>query len=261
VDLSADGKSLLFRESGQGVDGKYVTFLRRLDGSDPSRLGDGRALALSSDQTWALVAIDDPDRHLRLLPTGAGPPRDLPGGGINLYHWAFFLPDGQRIAIAGEGKGQLPRSYIQDVDGGPPRPFGEEGLRISVASPDGKQLAGTTLDGRAQRFSAEGNGSDPKPILGVEPGEFLVQWSADGKTLYVRGVEENPLTLYRVDLETGKRALWKQLRPAEEAGLLYFGAGPKSGVRVTPDGRKLVYAYWTKQIDLYLAEGLQSRWH
>jgi hypothetical protein len=146
------------------------------------------------------------------------------------------------------------------VNGGPPRPFGEERLRISVASPDGKWLAGTTLDGRAQRFPIEGNGSNPKTIAGVEPGEFLVQWSADGKTLYVRGVDENPLTLYRVDLETGKRTLWKQLHPAEEAGLLYFGGGPKSGVRVTPDGRKLVYGYWTRQMDLYLAEGLQSRW-
>jgi eukaryotic-like serine/threonine-protein kinase len=260
VDVSADGQSLLFRESGEGADGKYVTFLRRLDGSDPSRLGDGRALALSSDRKWALVSIDDPDRHLRILPTGAGQPRDLPGGGIYLYHWAFFLPDGRRIVGAAEEKGRLPRSYIQDVDGGPPRPFGEEGLRISVASPDGTQLAGTTLDGRALRFSIEGNGSDPRPIAGVEPGEFLVQWSADGKTLYVRGVDENPLTLYRVDLETGKRALWKELRPAEEAGFMYFGAGPKAGVRVTPDGRKVVYGYWTRQMDLYLADGLQSRW-
>jgi hypothetical protein len=261
VDLSADGRSLLFREYGEGVDGKYVTFLRRLDGSDPSRLGDGRALALSSDQRWALVSIDDPDRHLRLLPTGVGQPRDLPGGGIGVYHWAFFLPDARRIAIAGEEKDRPPRSYIQDVDGGLPRPFGEEGLRISVVSPDGKQVAGTTLDGRALRFLIEGNGSDPKPIPGVEPGEFLVQWGVDGKTLYVRGIDENPLTLYRVDLDTGKRALWKQLHPAEEAGLLHFGAGPKSGVRITPDGRKLVYGYWTRQMDLYLADGLQSRWH
>jgi Tol biopolymer transport system component len=260
ADLSADGRWLLFRESGEGVRGQFTTFLRRLDGSDPARLGEGKALALSPDGKWALVGRQETSPHLTLLPTGVGQPRDLPGGGVYLYHWAFFFPDGRRIVLAGEEKDRLPRTYLQDVEGGPPRPFGEEGLRISVVSPDGKWLAGTTLDGRAFLFSADGNGRDPKPIAGVEPGEFLVQWSADGKTVYVRGTEENPLTLYRVDLETGKRALWKQLRPAEEAGFLYFGAGPRTGVRMTPDGRALVYSYWTRQADLYLAEGLQSRW-
>jgi eukaryotic-like serine/threonine-protein kinase len=260
ADLSADGRSLLFYEFGEGVGGEFTTFLRRLDGSDPKRLGDGKAMALSPDQKWALVSLKDPALHMRLLPTGAGQSRDLPGSGIYLYHWAFFLLDGRRFVIAGEEKNRLPRTYVQDMDGGPPRPFGEEGLRISVASPDGKWLAGTTLDGKALLFSADGNGKDPKPIAGVEPNEFLVQWSADGKTLYVRGTEENPLTLYGVDLETGKRALWKRLRPAEEAGFMEFGAGPRTGVRMTPDGRSLVYSYWTRQMDLYLAEGLQSRW-
>ncbi len=260
VDLSADGRSLLFRESGEGVGGKYTTFLRRLDGSDPSRLGEGRALALSPDLKWALVGLSHPAPHLALLPTGVGQPRDLPGGNVSLYHWALWFPDGRRIVFAGEEKDRLPRTYLQDVDGGPPRPFGEEGLRISIVSPDGRQLAGTTLDGRALLFSADGNGRDARPIAGVEPDEFFVQWSADGKAIYVRGTEENPLTLYHVDLQTGKRTLWKQLRPGEEAGFLHFGSGPRSGVRMTPDGRALVYSYWTRQADLYLVEGLQSRW-
>jgi eukaryotic-like serine/threonine-protein kinase len=259
ADLSPDGRLLLFRESGEGVRGQYTTFLRRLDAPEPKQLGEGKALALSPDQKWALVGRHQPAPHLTLLPTAAGQPRDLPGGNY-LFHWALWFPDGRRIVFAAEEKGRLPRTYIQDVDGGPPRPFGEEGLRISVVSPDGKQLAGTTLDGRAFLFSADGNGRDPKPIAGVEPGEFLVQWSADGRTLYIRGVEENPLTLYRLDLQTGKRALWKQLHPTEEAGFLDFGSGPRSGVRVTPDGRRLVYSYWTRQTDLYLGEGLASRW-
>ena len=258
ADLSIEGRTLLFYEYGLGVGGNFTTFLRRMNGSDPARLGDGKALALSQDQKWALVSLIEPDRHLRLLPTGVGQPRDLPGGGIHIYHWAFFLPDGRRIVIAGEEKDRLPRTYLQDVDGGPPHPFGGEGLRISVVSPDGKRLAGTTLDG-AFVFSVDGNGKDPKPIAGVEPDEFLVQWGSDGHTLYVRGIEKNPLTLYRVDLETGKRTLWKRLRPTEEAGFIEFGSGPK-GVRITPDARSVVYTYWTEQANLYVIEGLQERW-
>ncbi len=116
------------------------------------------------------------------------------------------------------------------------------------------------LDGKAVLFSADRNGRDAKPIAGVEPDEFLVQWSSDGKALYVRGTEEIPLTLYRVDLETGKRERWKRLDPADEAGFVEFGAGPRSGVRVTPDGRSLVYSYFSRQYDLYVVEGLQARW-
>jgi hypothetical protein len=126
-------------------------------------------------------------------------------------------------------------------------------------SPDGKRLAGTTLDGRAFVFSANGDGKDPTPIAGVEPGEFLVQWGSDGHTLYVRGTETNPLTLYRVDLQTGKRAIWRQLRPTEEVGFIEFGSGPR-GVRMTPEARSVVYTYWTEQANLYVIDGLQARW-
>jgi Tol biopolymer transport system component len=259
ADLSSDGRTLLLFEFGEGVGSRFTSFLRRTNGTEPARLGEGKAMALSPDEKWVLASVNEPTPHLRLLPTGVGQPRDLPGGGIDLYQWGFFLPDGRRVVFAGEEKDRPWRTYVQDVEGGLPQPFGDVGLRISVVSPDGKWLAGTADDGRALLFSAEGSGKDPKPIPDIKPGEFLIQWGADGETLYVRGTEANPLTLYRLELRTGKRALWKQLRPAEEAGFVEFGAGPR-GVRVTPDGRSVVYTYWTEQSNLYVIEGLQQRW-
>jgi hypothetical protein len=78
--------------------------------------------------------------------------------------------------------------------------------------------------------------------VGAEPGDFLVQWSADGKTILVRGREERPLTLYRIDLASGQRERWKELAPPDLAGFIEFGAGPM-GLRATPDFRYYAYNY------------------
>jgi len=50
------------------------------------------------------------------------------------------------------------------------------------------------------------------------------------------------MTLYRIDLATGKRELWKQLSPLDQTGFMEFGAGPTS-VRMTPDLRFYAYTY------------------
>ena len=41
ADLSADGKTLLFYEWGEGVGAKPTIFIRKTDGSDAVRLGEG----------------------------------------------------------------------------------------------------------------------------------------------------------------------------------------------------------------------------
>jgi eukaryotic-like serine/threonine-protein kinase len=259
ADLSNDGKELLFFEFGEGTGGVFTTYLRPTEGTDPVRLGEGKALALSPDEKWCLAMQSSPASHLALLPTGAGDSRDLPTGGRFTYHWAGWFPDGTRIFFAAEEEGRGPRSYIQDVSGGPPRPFGEPGMRATVVSPDGKQIAlSSSVDGENYLCPLDGGGvvSSCRSIPGTEPGDFPVQWSADGGSLFVRGVEGQPLTLYRVDLKTGRRSRWKELVPAESAGFLEYGSGPKA-VRVTPDGRSYAYTYWTRITDLYLAEGLK----
>lgn len=257
-DLSNDGKKLLFYEFGEGTRGVFTTYLRPTDGSDPVRLGEGKALALSPDEKWGLAMQSTPTPHLVLLPTGAGESKDLPPGGKFTYHWASWFPDNRRILFAAEQQGQPPRSYIQDVSGGLPRPFGDVGMRATLVSPDGTQITLSNSDGENFLCPVAGGGaqSSCRPVRGMEPGDFPVQWSADGGSLFVRGAEEQPLTLYRVDLKAGHRERWKELAPAESAGFLEYGSGPK-GVRVTPDGRSYAYTYWTRITDLFLAEGLK----
>ena len=123
--LSRDGRTLLLYEykfQHLGTE-DFETYLRGTDGSDAKHLGAGKALALSPDEKWALVARPLPGPHLALLPTGVGEARDLPAGAAVQYHWASFFPDGRRILIAAREKGKLPRTYIQDLSGGPPRPL------------------------------------------------------------------------------------------------------------------------------------------
>lgn len=259
VDLSRDGRLLLFYDYNQAVPESFQTFLRKTDGSDATLLGEGKALALSPDEKWALVVRPHPAPHLALLPTGVGEVRELPSGSAAFqYHWATFFPDGRRILIAARETGKPPRSYIQDVSGGPPRPFAEEGMRATLVSPDGREIAGSTLEGLHLIYRADGEGR-ARAIPGAEPGDFLVAWSEDGKSILVRGAEERPLTLYRIDLASGRRERWKELAPPELAGFLEYSAGPR-GVRVTPDFRFYAYTFYSDLENLKMTEMGKSWW-
>jgi dipeptidyl aminopeptidase/acylaminoacyl peptidase len=257
ADLSADGRQILINVYSENRVAKtpdtYTTYLRPTDGSDAKFLGEGKGWALSPDHSWAVVLRREPEPHLTLIPTGAGELRDLPSGGLAQYHGVVFFPDGQRLLIAAQEKGKPPRTYIQSVAGGPPRPFEEEGLRGWLVSPDGQEVAGTTLEGLQLICRVDGAGR-AKTIAGAQPTDQLVQWCADGKSIIVRGAEQMPLTLYKIDLATGKRERWKQLTPAAMTGFLEFGSG-QTGVRVTPDERYYTYTYYTDletltQVDL-----------
>ena len=55
-----------------------------------------------------------------------------------------------------------------------------------------------------------------------------------------------------MEVATGRRERWKELRPADSAGVVSVG-----GIHVTPDGRYYVYTYPRDLSDLYLVEGLK----
>lgn len=148
----------------------------------------------------------------------------------------------------------VPRSYVQDVNGGEPERVAGEGMLAVLVSPDGKRLAGYGGDQGFYLHSLDSQKTAPIP--GLENGDALIQWSADGRSLFARPAGDLPIRIFRVDLATGRRELWKQFRPPEAAGSL--GVAPnQKGVLLTRDGKSLVYTYWSLLNELYLVEGLR----
>ena len=262
ADLSPDAKRLLLYEEGRDPDRSqtevFTTFLRATDGSDAVRLGEGRALALSPDGLWALVMLPSPQTHLALLPTGPGEPRILLGGGL-LYRRGAFFPDSRRILFTADDANGDARSYIQDVDGGTANPIGEMGLHAVLVSPNGREIAGVTGDGVFTL--AVGSGSPARRVGGGTPRDIPVQWSPDGKFLYVAATDGRRLRLYRLDLSTSRRELWKDLAPADAAGFLRYGPRIRGvGITLTPDGQSYAYTYFTDQSRLVLTRGDPGWW-
>ena len=252
ADLSADGKKLLFYEWGEGVAGSPTVYLRDTTGGDAIRLGEGRALALSPDGKFALAIQAGPPPELVMLPTGPGEEKRLPASDLTEYYSAAWFPSGKRILFVAAGSDAQPRSYVQDIDGGAVRPIGDEIIQAVLISPDEKLLAGIgSAGGYVLRPVA---GGDTRPIRGLLPNDDLIQWSADGRFLYVRGAGDSTLEFFRVNLSTGRRELWKRIEPADPVG--WIGIQP-AAVRMTPDGKSYAYSYWKTLTELYLADNLK----
>src|SRR5580692_1262951 len=251
VTLSGDGKTLLFREEGEAGGASYAVYVRRTDGSPAVRLGDGQSLALSPDGKWALACRGDKETDLFLLPTGPGEPRSLQGHDI-IHSAATFFPDGKRILMAGTEPNHGLRLYVQDLDTDKVEAVTPEGpTSFSFAvSPDGPSIAAVGPDDKV--YLSPVPAGNPRPIPGLLPGEAPVAWSADGRSLYIYRGGDLPAKIFRLEITTGNRILWKELTPPDPAGVEFVGP-----VLPTPDGKSYVYGYRRLLSDLYLVEGLQ----
>ena len=255
-DLSPDGNTLLFYEWGEGVGAKSTIFVRKMDGADAVRLGEGRPLALSRDGQWALAIQGEVPGELALLPTRTGETRRLPRGTIAEYlDWAVFSPDSRRIYFAARDATDANRTYVQDLDGGEPRPITPDGFVGQLLSPDGRTLATIDRYGEYYLYPVDGS-AQPRSIPGYIDGDVLLQWSADGRSLFIREAGNLVLRIHRLDLSTGDRVFWKELVPPDPTVLTDIGSDPGQ-VRITADGRSYAYTYWTFEGELYLAQGLK----
>jgi serine/threonine protein kinase/WD40 repeat protein len=251
VALSSNGRTLLFAEVGEAGGATYGAYIRGTDGSPAVRLGDGEPFALSPDGVWALCATHTSPPQLILLPTKAGKARILTNDPI-AHLGAGWLPDGKRIIFSGSEPGHALRLYVQDLEGGKPAAITPDGSGTwaVLISPDGKLVVGIGPDGKYYFFPVDGGQAQPVP--GIASGDSIDGWAEDGKSFFVHNSMGLPVTISRIDSVTGKRTLWKQISPADPAGV-----DAVQGIAITPDEKSFIYSYRRRLSDLYLVEGLK----
>ena len=252
TDLSADGRTVVFSESGEGGGAGYGVFTRATDGAPPVRLGEGRAMTISPDGRWVLtMPLFGPPRIVA-LPTGAGAPRTL-ALGFARHAWAGWFPDSKRVVFTAAEAEQPMRAFVQDLEGGPIRPLtGELGMGPSLVTPDGQRLLARTpgAAGQWQLYPIAGGAPQPAPLKAFDR---PLAFTPDGGALFVSPWSETgPCVVERVDLSTGQRAGWTEIRVEDKAG-----AGPMLPIVMTPDGQSYAFSVHRVLSELYLVRGLR----
>lgn len=265
IDLSRDGKAMLFLE-GYGPGGTEVqTWFRPLGSDDDTpwmvSLGWGRAL--SPDQKWAVVSPTPPFGTLRLVPIGPGEPRDLPGAGFKVIGNVRYFADGQRIAFSAVGDDNKPRLYVQSVTAkrdeldanDEPMLVSETPLYlVAPPSPNGEWLVAMTREKKPLLIDPDTG--EAKELPGLLLGDHPIQWTADGKALWVsrngKPMMSISTQLLRYDLATGKVTPNGFIEPPDLVGM----SPVKQGI-VAPDGEQYVYTVHQELDELFLLEGVR----
>ncbi|HLY43425.1 MAG TPA: winged helix-turn-helix domain-containing protein [Terracidiphilus sp.] len=249
VDISRDGKTLLFDEQGEQTGPNYAVAMRDLTGSPPVALGEGMAGDFSPDGKWVAASVSY--TQLVLLPTGVGSARRIDRGNIERYgHEIHWLPDGKALLFGGDEPGHAARCFVQSIDGGKPRPVTPEGVGFCRISPDGKLIAANGTKATPMQFYPM-DGSAPRPIPGLQPGES-VAWTSDPNVLYVAQHEKASIRVFRLDLRTGQRKLFQEISVPDGPGICDM-----THVLFSPDGRAYAYGYTRLLSDLYMVAGLK----
>ena len=248
--ISADGKAVVFFESGEGAGENSVSYFRKTDGSPAVKLGNAGRPRISPDGKSA-VAVGPKAAELAIIPLGPGEIRRVPVPGLSIVH-VEWLPEARGVVFVGNEAGHGLRVYSMDLGGGKPRAITPEGVAASVpvVSPDGKFVTAVNSSGQVMLYPLAGG--DPLICPGIETGERPYAWSADGAALFVMSRGILPGKVYRVNWKTGQRELWKEVTPPDAAGVPDISAP-----HITPDGKSYAYSYRQTLSQLHLVEGLR----
>ncbi len=122
----------------------------------------------------------------------------------------------------------------------------------AILMPDGKSSARHMRDGKGYIVSFDGGARTP--LKGLEPEDFIAGCSGDGLYLFVFRPQETPGRIFRIELETGKRELWKELMPADPVGVVTATAA----VWISRDEKSYAYSFRRAiASDLYVLEGVK----
>jgi hypothetical protein len=91
-----------------------------------------------------------------------------------------------------------------------------------------------------------------REVKGSLPDDRPVTWGADAQSLWIFRRGEIPAHIYKLDLNSGERTLWKTLVPPDAAGVVSV-----IEFQITPTGDAYAYGYTRQLSQLYLVTGLK----
>ncbi|HTA66861.1 MAG TPA: protein kinase [Bryobacteraceae bacterium] len=258
MGISSDGGLIAATVTGEGAGPKGSVYARRTDGSPPLRLGDGSAYSLSPDGKWVsgYVVDDNGLRRFVLLPTGAGEEITVDVPGLKPAAVFGWLAGDQRYLVTGRVPPKGYQCFAWDAKHATVKPVCPEGTpdRLDItASPDGTKVLNAGIDGNGW-FVYPVDGGPAQEVKGIGPDEMPTGWRADNQSLYVRPHRAGDMStpVWIVDIATGKRTLWKEIRPSQPIDFRN-----DLHLHITPDGRAYAYNFSMQSSDLYLAQGLR----
>jgi hypothetical protein len=246
-DLSADGRTILFSESGEAGGSIFSVYIRSIDGSPAVRLGEGTSESLSPDGRWVLsIPRNRKPPQVVMLPTGVGQPRAVTSDKL-AHRNARWFPDGEHILFQASEPSHSPRLWVQSVNGGPPRAISPENVAGGIVTPDNRRALGRAADHHFYFYPV--SGGTPELAGALQSSDVPIRFGHDSSTLYVASFGKIPAMLMRVNLATGERTLLRETAPPDRSGLINVGP-----IFVTPDGGTMAYSYLRLLSELYLVD-------
>jgi hypothetical protein len=262
TELADDGSMIIIATIR---DSSATSFLRKMDGTLPSRL-DGLIATSFCPRRQLLAGISSVGGNLVLVPVHEPQSRreiELRGLQVEAARW---FHDGRRLLVAAKS-GAATDLYVVDTQGAvgaQPRLISHHGFEMAtggtsffcaaisqddrlVAAMDSDfHIAILSTDGANEQFvpgSAEEQGIPNglwKKLLFYEP----LRWSPDQRHLYV--LDGNRTGIELVDVRTGARQTIINLHRADSENL------EPEGAEITADGRVCVYTFFSPVQSLYV---------
>jgi Tol biopolymer transport system component len=247
-DISADGKTAVFSETGEAVGARYGIFTRNTDGSAAVRLGDGSGGTLSPDGKLVAVQDNGSPAQIQLLPTGAGQPRRLTNDSLRHFR-AAWLPDGSGLVFIGAAAKRPSRTYWTDLSGAT-HPITPEGVTGLTVTSDSKYLLATDRQGKNMLYPLQGGDSKPLPLV-LEPDDFVLRFEREGQSLMVakQGV---PARIIRRFLDNRPAQVLDVIVPSDPAGIVEL-----RNFQLSADGKSYIYSYYRVLSDLWIVDRLK----
>ncbi len=161
---------------------------------------------------------------------------------------AQWFRDGKSVLICGNEPGKGTRFYVQEIG---ERRCSASDVRKAHATDGSLRMAGSFWredpkeSTSCTRLRVERRG----PCSRSPRRTLVAQWSVDGQSVLAYRRAEIPCRLERVDLATGHRTLFKELAPADRAGLL-----STREIFVTDDLRSYAYTAYYQVSSLFVSE-------